>query len=214
MKTVRILVADDHEVVRQGLRRLLEARPEWEVCGEAETGREAVEKASQLKPDIVVLDYSMPGLNGAEATRQIVARIPRAEVLILTMHGSEDLIRGALEAGARAYVLKSDASRDLISAVQALIEHKAFLSSGASVPVLDGYLRGAQPSASQHVLTPREREILQLVAEGRSNKEIATTLKISTKTVEAHRANLMHKLGLTSVGALVRYAVRNQIIEP
>jgi len=161
-----------------------------------------------------VLDYSMPGLNGAEATRQIIQRVPRAEVLILTMHSSEDLIRGALEAGARAYVLKSDAGRDLISAVHALVEHKAFLSSGASGPVLDSYLRGAQPSASQHSLTPREREILQLVAEGRSNKEIATTLTISTKTVETHRANLMHKLGLTSVGALVRYAVRNQIIEP
>jgi DNA-binding NarL/FixJ family response regulator len=214
MKTVRILVADDHEVVRQGLRRLLEAGPGWEVCGEAGTGREAVEKASQLKPDVVVLDYSMPGLNGAEAARQIIQRVPRAEVLILTMHSSEDLIRGALEAGARAYVLKSDAGRDLISAVQALIEHKAFLSSGASGPVLDSYLRGAQPSASQQVLTPREREILQLVAEGRSNKEIATTLTISTKTVEAHRANLMRKLRLTSVGALVRYAVRNQIIEP
>ena len=214
MKTVRILLADDHEVVRQGLRRLLEARPGWEICGEAGTGREAVEKASQLKPDVVVLDYSMPGLNGAEAARQIIQRVPRAEVLILTMHSSEDLIRGALEAGARAYVLKSDAGRDLISAVHALVEHKAFLSSGASGPVLDSYLRGAQPSASQHSLTPREREILQLVAEGRSNKEIATTLTISTKTVETHRANLMHKLGLTSVGALVRYAVRNQIIEP
>ena len=212
--SITVLVVDDHEVVRQGLRRLLEARPGWEICGEAGTGREAVEKASELKPDVVVLDYSMPGLNGAEAARQIVQRVPRAEVLILTMHGSEDLIRGALEAGARAYVLKSDASRDLISAVQALTEHKAFLSSGASGPVLDSYLKGTERAASQQVLTPREREILQLVAEGRSNKEIATTLKISTKTVEAHRANLMHKLGLTSVGALVRYAVRNQIIEP
>ena len=214
MKTVRILVADDHEVVRQGLRRLLEAGPGWEVCGEAGTGREAVEKASQLKPDVVVLDYSMPGLNGAEAARQIIQRVPRAEVLILTMHSSEDLIRGALEAGARGYVLKSDAGRDLISAVHALIEHKAFLSSGASGPVLDSYLRGVPPSATQHALTPREREILQLVAEGRSNKEIAATLNISAKTVETHRANVMHKLGLTSVGALVRYAVRNQIIEP
>lgn len=214
MKPVRILVADDHEVVRQGLRRLLEAAPGWEVCGEAGTGREAVEKASQLKPNVVVLDYSMPGLNGAEATRQIIQRVPRAEVLILTMHSSEDLIRGALEAGARGYVLKSDAGRDLISAIQALIEHKAFLSSGASGPVLDSYLRGVAPSTPQQVLTPREREILQLVAEGRSNKEIGTTLNISTKTVETHRANMMHKLGLTSVGALVRYAVRNQIIEP
>jgi DNA-binding NarL/FixJ family response regulator len=214
MKTVRILVADDHEVVRQGLRRLLEGRPGWEICGEAGSGREAVEKAKQLKPDVVVLDYSMPGLNGAEATRQIIARVPRAEVLILTMHGSEELIRGALEAGARGYVLKSDASQDLISAVNALIEHKAFLSSGAAGPVLDRYLITPRTPTSQEALTPREREIVQLVAEGRSNKEIAVTLKISTKTVEAHRANMMHKLGLSSVSELVRFAIRNQIIEP
>jgi len=214
MKTVRILVADDHEVVRQGLRRLLEAQPGWEICGEAVTGRDAVEKAKQLKPDVVVLDYSMPGLNGAEATRQIIERVPRTEVLILTMHGAEQLIREALEAGARGYVLKSDASRDLISAVHALIEHKPFLSSSASGPVLDRYLGTPQTSASQQILTPREREIIQLVAEGKSNKEVAVTLKISTKTVEAHRANMMHKLGLSSVSELVRFAIRNQIIEP
>lgn len=214
MKTVRILVADDHEVVRQGLRRLLEARPGWEICGEAGTGREAVEKAKQLKPDVVVLDYSMPGLNGAEATRQILERVPRTEVLILTMHGAEQLIREALEAGARGYVLKSDASRDLISAVLALVEHKAFLSSSASGQVLDRYLRTPQTPTLQQVLTPREREIVQLVAEGKTNKEVAVTLKISTKTVEAHRANMMHKLGLSSVSELVRFAIRNQIIEP
>ena len=214
MNTVRILVADDHEVVRQGLRRLLEARPGWEICGEAATGREAVEKTKQLKPDIVVLDYSMPGLNGTEATRQIIEKVPRTEVLILTMHGSEQVIRGALEAGARGYVLKSDASRDLISAVHALSEHKAFLSSSASGVVLNKYLKIPQEPASQQALTPREREIVQLVTEGKSNKEIGVTLKISTKTVEAHRANMMHKLGLSSVSELVRFAIRNKIIEP
>jgi len=214
MKTVRILVADDHEVVRQGLRRLLESRPDWEICGEAGTGREAVEKAKQLKPDVVVLDYTMPGLNGAEATRQIVDKVPRAEVLILTMHGSEEMIRGALKAGARGYVLKSDASRDLIAAVHALVEHKSFLSPSASGPILDVYLSGAQPPGPQQVLTAREREILQLVAEGKTNKEIAATLQISPKTVEAHRANMMHKLGFSSVSELVRFAIRNQIIEP
>ncbi len=214
MKTVRILVADDHEIVRQGLRRLLEARSDWEICGEAATGREAVEKAKLLKPDIVVLDYSMPGLNGAEATRQIIEKLPRTEVLILTMHGSEQLIRVALEAGARGYVLKSDASRDLISAVHALSEHKAFLSSSASGAVVDSYLKTPQASASQEVLTAREREVVQLVAEGMSNKEIAVALSISTKTVEAHRANMMHKLSLSSVSELVRFAIRNNIIEP
>ncbi|MGO8735500.1 MAG: response regulator [Terriglobia bacterium] len=213
MKTVRILVADDHEVVRHGLRRLLEAQPGWEICGEAATGREAVDKAKRLKPDIVVLDYSMPALNGTEAARQIIKEVPRTEVLILTMHGSEQLIRGALEAGARGYALKSDASRDLISAVHALIEHKPFLSSSASGAVLDRYLKTPGEPTSQPTLTPREREIVQLVAEGRSNKEIAVSLEISTKTVEAHRANMMHKLGLSSVSDLVRFAIRNEIIE-
>ncbi len=213
MKTVRILVADDHEVVRYGLRRLLEAQPGWEICGEAATGREAVDKAKRLKPDIVVLDYSMPELNGTEAARQILKEVPRTEVLILTMHGSEQLIRGALEAGARGYALKSDASRDLISAVHALIEHKPFLSSSASGAVLDRFLKTPGEPTTQPTLTPREREIVQLVAEGRSNKEIAVSLEISTKTVEAHRANMMHKLGLSSVSDLVRFAIRNEIIE-
>jgi DNA-binding NarL/FixJ family response regulator len=214
MRTLRILVADDHEVVRQGLRRLLEAQPGWAVCGEAATGREAVEKAKQLKPDIVVLDYSMPGLNGSEAARQIIEAIPRAEVLILSMHGSEELIRGALEAGVRGYVLKSDASRDLISAVLALSEHKPFLSSSASGAVLGRLLGSPKQPGSLQALTPREREIIQLVAEGKSNKEVAVTLEISTKTVEAHRANMMRKVGVSSVSELVRFAIRNKIIEP
>jgi DNA-binding NarL/FixJ family response regulator len=155
----------------------------------------------------------MPELNGTEAARQIIKEVPRTEVLILTMHGSEQLIRGALEAGARGYALKSDASRDLISAVHALIEHKPFLSSSASGAVLDKYLKTPGEPTSQPTLTPREREIVQLVAEGRSNKEIAVSLEISTKTVEAHRANMMHKLGLSSVSDLVRFAIRNEIIE-
>ncbi len=213
-KPVRILIADDHEVVRQGLRRLLEARPGWEICAEAATGREAVEQARQLKPDIAVLDYSMPGLNGNEAARKIVEAAPRTEVLILTMYASEQLLRGALEAGARGYVLKSDASRDLISAVHALIEHKPFLSSSMSGAILDAYLKPLGEPGSKQVLTSREREIVQLVAEGKSSKEIALTLKISVKTVEAHRANMMHKLGLSSVSELVRFAIRSKIVEP
>jgi DNA-binding NarL/FixJ family response regulator len=155
----------------------------------------------------------MPELNGTEATRQITKQLPRTEVLILTMHGSEELIRAALEAGARGYALKSDASRDLISAVHALIQHKPFLSSSASGAVLDKYLKTPGEPTSQAALSPREREIVQLVAEGRSSKEIALALEISTKTVEAHRANMMHKLGLSSVSELVRFAIRNKIIE-
>jgi len=213
MKSARILVADDHEVVRQGLRRLLETQPGWEVCGEAASGREAVAKARQLKPDVAVLDFSMPELNGAEATRQIVKETPRTEVMILTMHDAEQLVREVLEAGAHGYVLKSDASRDLVAAVQALLAHKTFLSPAVSKVVVEGYLRGSEVETPADRLTPREREIVQLVAEGKSNKEIATALSISIKTVEAHRSHLMHKLNLSSVGELVRYAIRNKIVE-
>jgi len=213
MKTVRILVADDHEVVRQGLRRLLEAQPGWETCGEASTGREAVELAKRLKPDVVVLDFSMPGMNGTEAARQIIKELPRTEVLILTMHSSEPLVRGALEAGARGYVLKSDASRDLVAGVHALIAHKPFLSPGVSGIVLDRYLRRAEEEIPQDPLTAREREVLKLLAEGKSNKEVAAALEISVKTVEVHRANLMHKLNLSSLSDLVHYAIRNEIVE-
>jgi DNA-binding NarL/FixJ family response regulator len=213
MKGVRILVADDHEIVRQGLRRLLETQPGWEVCGEAASGREAVAKARQLKPDVAVLDFGMPELNGAEAARQILKETPRTEVLILTMHDAEQLVREVLQAGAHGYVLKSDASRDLVAAVQALLMHKTFLSPGVSRVVVEGYLRGSEVETRADRLTPREREIVQLIAEGKSNKEIASSLNISVKTVEAHRSHLMHKLNLSSVSEVVRYAIRNKIVE-
>jgi DNA-binding NarL/FixJ family response regulator len=218
MSKVKILVADDHDIVRQGLRALLESQSGWEVCAEAVTGREAVKKAEESKPDVVVMDISMPELNGLEATRLILKAVPQAEVLILTMHDSEELIREVLDAGARGYVLKSDAGRDLVAAVDALRQHKPFLTSRVSEMVLHGYLRGdtqsnkAEPARSR--LTQREREIVQLLAEGKSNKEIASTLGISVKTAETHRANIMNKLGLHSVTELVRYAVRNKIVEP
>jgi len=213
MKTARIMLADDHEVVRQGLRRLLESQPGWEICGEASNGREAVELAKRLRPDVVVLDFSMPGLNGTEAAREILKQLPRTEVLILTVHSSEPFVQGALEAGARGYVLKSDAGRDLVSGVHALIAHKAFLSPGISGMVLDRYMRSAEEETPRSLITSREREILKLLAEGKSNKEVAGVLDISVKTVEAHRANIMHKLNLTSLSDLVRYAVRNAIVE-
>jgi len=213
MKGARILVADDHEIVRHGMRRLLETQPGWEVCAEASSGREAVAKARQLKPDVAVLDFGMPELNGAEATRQILRESPRTEVMLLTMHDTEQLVREVLQAGARGYVLKSDASRDLVAAVQALLAHKTFLSPGVSKVVVEGYLRGSEVETPADRLTPREREIVQLVAEGKSNKEVSTALNISIKTVEAHRSHLMHKLNLSSVSALVRYAIRNKIVE-
>jgi DNA-binding NarL/FixJ family response regulator len=213
--TARILLVDDHEIIRKGLRSVLETRKDWEIVGEADTGREAVKQVEKLRPDVVVMDISMPELNGLEAVRQIVKIAPRTEVLVLTMHESEDLVREVLEAGARGYLLKSDASRQLVSAIDALRVHKPFLTSKVNEVVLMGYL-GGQPlkgETSGGRLTPREREIVQLLAEGMTNKEVAATLNISVKTAETHRTNVMRKLDLHSVSELVRYAVRNHIIE-
>jgi len=211
---LRILVADDHHVVRTGLRTLLETESDWEVCGEATNGREALEKVKQLKPDVAVLDISMPLLNGIEATRQIRKLSPNTEVLILTMHDSESLIQEVIEAGARGYILKDDADRSLIAAVKSLQQHKPYLSARVA-EVFSKTLLGpdSDSAADRRRLTPREREILQLLAEGKSNKEIANILGISVKTAETHRANIMLKLDFHSITELVRYAVRNKIIE-
>ena len=213
--TARILLVDDHEIIRKGLRSILEPRKDWVIVGEATTGREAVKKVEELKPDVVVMDISMPELNGLEAVRQIVRLVPRTEVLVLTMHESEDLVREVLEAGARGYLLKSDAARQLISAIETLRLHKPFLTSRVNEVVLTGYLGGKplKGETSGGKLTPREREIVQLLAEGMTNKEVATTLHISVKTAETHRTNIMRKLDIHSVSELVRYAVRNHIIE-
>jgi DNA-binding NarL/FixJ family response regulator len=214
---VRILIADDHHVVRTGLRALLESKASWQVCAEATNGREAVEQAGQLKPDVAVLDIGMPLLNGVEATRQIRKLSPHTEILILTMHDSELLVQEVLEAGAHGYILKDDADRNLIAAVDALRRHKPFLSPRVS----DAVSKAVQPSgegfARQRVtrsrLTPREREIVQLLAEGKSNKEVAVVLGISVKTAETHRANIMLKLNFHSITELVRYALRNKMID-
>src|SRR5271165_36589 len=172
---VRILVADDHEIVRRGLRALLDAQPNWEVVGEAVSGREAVDLAKQLTPDIAIIDVGMPELNGLEATRQILKALPQTEVLILTMHESEQIVREVLDAGARGYVLKSDAGKDLVAAVEALCQHRTFFSSKVSEMMLHTYLRHSDraetPEVSRSRLTTREREIVQLLAEGKSNKE-------------------------------------------
>jgi len=218
MTPIRILMADDHEVIRRGLRALLEAHDGWEVSAEAAHGREAVEKALKTKPHVVILDLSMPELNGLEAARQILKALPETEVLILTLHESEQWVRDVLEAGAHGYLLKSDAARDLVTAVESLSQRRPFFTSKVGRKVLDGYLKagraksGPQESASG-TLTVRERHIAQLLAEGKSSKEVAATLGVSTKTVETHRANLMHKLGCHSLADLVHYAVRNRIID-
>jgi DNA-binding NarL/FixJ family response regulator len=215
--TLRILVVDDHAVVRRGVRSLLESQEGWEVCGEATTGREAVEQSRSLRPDVVVMDLSLPELNGLDATRQILKEAPDTEVLVLTMHQSEQLAHDVLQAGARGYVLKADADENLIAAVDSLRQHKPFLTATVTEFVLDDYLRRgdeAQNNLGRDPVTTREREIVQLVAEGRSNKEVAATLGISVKTIEAHRGNIMRKLHLRSVSDLVRYAIRNKIVEP
>jgi len=195
--SLRILVVDDHAVVRRGVRSLLESHKGWEVCGEATTGRDAVEQSRRLRPDVVVMDLSLPGLNGLDATRQILKDAPDTEVLVLTMHRSEELARDVLQAGARGYVLKSDADANLIMAVDSLRQHKPFLTPTVTEFVLDDYVRrgDAQDDLTPVALTSREREILQLVAEGQSNKAAAAALGISVKTIEAHRANIMRKRG-------------------
>jgi len=214
--TLRILVVDDHAVVRRGVRSLLESHEGWEVCGEATTGRDAVAEALRLRPDVVVMDVSLPELNGLDATRQILKTAPNTEVLVLTMHYSEEVARDVLQAGARAYVLKSDADENLIAAIESLAQHTPFLTPTVRKLVLDDYLRrgGSEESHALAAATRREREVIQLLAEGRSNKEAAATLGISVKTIEAHRANIMRKLGLHSLSDLVRYAIRNKIVLP
>ena len=212
---LRILIADDHEVARKGIRSILEGHPGWEVCSEASDGREAVELASQSTPDVLLLDIGMPNLNGLDAARQILAFMPEARILILTIHDSEQVVREVLAAGARGFLLKSDAGRDLVAAVEALQNRRTFFTSKVAQMMLDGYLRPQQErdSFDQHVLTPREREVIQLVAEGKTTKEIATTLSLSVKTAETHRTNLMRKLDLHSIADLTLYAVRNGIVQ-
>jgi DNA-binding NarL/FixJ family response regulator len=209
---IRILLADDHDIMRRGLRDILNTYEGWEVCGEASNGRDAVRMAEELRPDIVVLDLSMPGLNGIEACRVIKKTLSNTEVLIYTLHETEQLIRKALTAGARGFVLKSDAEVKLVEAIDALSRHKPFLNSKASETLLESFIKNADESEEDSVLTSREREIVQLLTEGRTNKEVASILSISVRTVEAHRAAIMNKLGINSLAELVHYAIRNNII--
>jgi len=217
MKALRILIADDHDLIRRGIRTLLQNRAGWEICGEAHTGREAVSMTQEMKPDIVILDVTMPDLNGMEACRRIRKLSPTTEVLILSVHYSDQLIREIVEAGARGYIVKSDSDRDLIIAVETLANHKPFFTPRATEVILSNFNAGGSrveiPENMHDRLTSREREIVQLLAEGKSSKEVAASLNISVKTAETHRANIMRKLQLHTVSELVRYAVRNQIIE-
>ena len=218
MKPLRILVADDHQLFRNGVRALLQSHANWEICGEASTGFEAVAQAKELLPDVVILDIGMPDLNGADAARRIRMASNNTEILILSVHYSDQLIREIIDAGANGYVLKTDSDRDLLIAIEALARHKQFFTSKATEVIeSETSSSGAakkSPQPFRDRVTSREREIIQLLCEGKKNKEIASLLSISIKTVETHRSNVMRKLEVHNTSELVRYAVRNQIIEP
>lgn len=216
---LRILVADDHDLMRRGLRNMLEGHPGWEICGEAHTGTEAVSKTKELKPQVVILDISMPEMDGLEAARQIRKHAPKTEILVLSMHYSDQLIREILEVGIRGYVVKSDSDRDLVLAVEALANHRPFFTPHATELMLTNLTTSPASITNgtetlKDRLTAREREIIRLISEGHSSKQVATTLGISVKTADTHRANIMRKLQVHTVSELVRYALRNQIIEP
>lgn len=217
MKRTRILLADDHAVLRSGIRMLVESEWGWEVCGEASTGREAVSMSLKLKPDVIVLDIGMPELNGLDATRQIKRDRPETAVLIFSSHESEQLVRDVFDAGARGYLLKNDAPQHLVAAVKTLLTGKPYFSARISETIFAAYLKAGQPGAapaeSAHRLSPREREIVQLLCEGSTNKEVAAQLGVSAATIETHRKNIMQKLDLKAFSQLVVYAIRNQIIE-
>ncbi|HMK28480.1 MAG TPA: response regulator transcription factor [Terriglobales bacterium] len=215
MRKIRILLADDHKLMRGGLRLLIDQQPDMMVVGEADDGRQAVALASSLKPDVAVLDIGMPNLNGIEAANQIAQAEPAPALVMLSMHSDESYVLRALRAGARGYLLKDSAESDLIRAVHAVSEGKSFFSPAVSRVLLDDYMRKLERSGAEdsyELLTPREREILQLVAEGKSNKDVANRLNLSVYTVETHRANIMQKLNLRGVPELILYAVRKRII--
>src|ERR1700730_2038903 len=215
---LRILIADDHDVMREGTRAVIERQPGWEVCGVAATGGEAVEKAFALKPDIVVMDMTMPKLNGLDAAVQIKRRLPQTEIVIFTAHQTDEVILAVFEAGAKSFIFKSDDQQFLVDAIQSLSQHRPFVTDKVSKVLFAEFLNRSEdkPDAAQTSkrLTAREREIVQLLAQGRSNKEIAGALGISVRTAENHRASVLSKLSLDSLADLVRYAIRNNIVEP
>lgn len=212
---LRILIADDHELIRLGVRQILRAQRGWSVIGEAANGREAVEKSTQLKPDVVIVDVSMPDLNGLDATRKIREAAPKTQVLVLTMHESDQMVRKVLEAGARGYVLKSDLASHLPKAVKSVAQGKTYLTPKVSQIVLEALFNSPgeakRTKQTQTRPTPRETQIIRLLAEGKSNKEIATALEIAVRTVETHRAKILSKLGFHSLADLIHYAIRHGI---
>lgn len=213
---MRILIADDHEVVREGMRALIEHEPGWEVCGIATNGQEAVDIAKKLKPEVVVLDMTMPELDGLEALRQIKRALPNTEVMVFSAHHSEEVIEQLFDAGAKSYIQKSDAAQYVVAAIKSLAQHKPFFTPEISQILFAKFLSvgpAKKQAGQEHTLTDRERDVVRLLAQGLSNKEVATALGVSVRTAETHRATLMRKLKLDSLAALVRYAIRNNIID-
>lgn len=215
MCAARILIADDHDIVRKGLRALVQEEPSWQVVADVQDGRSAVVKTQELKPDIAILDIAMPSLNGLDATKQIMKVNPDTKVLILTMHDSELLIQNVLNAGARGYLMKTDAGRDLVVAIRALLLGQTFFTQRVAQIVLDTFTGKKTTTTEGEIqsLTAKEREVVQLLAEGKSSKEAADVLHVSTKTLETHRSNIMRKLGCHSVTDVVRYAIRNHLAQ-
>lgn len=216
-REIRLMIADDHTIVRQGLKKLIEEEDGLEVVGEAVDGRDAVSKALDLMPDIIIMDLSMPGLHGLEATRQIIKRLPKAKVLILSMHKNDAYVQQALRAGASGYILKDSASEEVLGAIRSVSRGDSFLSPAISRVVIDDYLRLCAPGGGTRSLydklTVREREIFQLLAEGNKNQQIADQLHVSVKTVETHRAHIMDKLNLNNIAELVKYAIEIGIVQ-
>jgi len=213
MSSLRILIADDHEIVRKGLRSLLESHAGWQVCGEAADGWEAVRQAEELNPDIIALDIGMPNLNGLDAGRRILDSNPNAKILFLTIYDTDQAARTAVQMGAMGLILKSDAARELLVAVEAIERNTTYYSPQVLPEGFGSGLRGSRRSLNKATLTPRENQVIQLLAEGKSSKEVAGILNLSVKTAETHRSNIMNKLGLHSVSELVLYAVRNNIVQ-
>jgi DNA-binding NarL/FixJ family response regulator len=209
----RILIADDHEVVRSGLRAIIETRPEWIVSGEATNGQQAVALTLETRSDVVIVDYSMPLMNGLEVSRRLKSLQPRTEVLILTMHENEELLTEVILAGVRGFLFKSDARKHLISAIEALLDGRPYFTSVLMEKLLLDYQNNKQ-NRLDTLLTPREQSVVQLIAEGHTNRSIGTVLKLSVKTVETHRASAMRKLGMSSTAELVRYAIRKKLVSP
>lgn len=220
MKALQVLIADDHEALCEGVRRIVDGEPDMEVCGTVRSGRDAVAQAETLRPDVVLLDIGMPELNGLDAARQIRRLLPQTEVLIFTAHEKDELIKEAFEAGAKSYILKSEETPHLLEAVRSLGQHKPFFTNRISQIIFARFFAQSDPPGLNHKpssrddrLSRREREVVQLLAEGKTNKDVATTLGISVRTAETHRAGIMQKLGVHSLAGLVRYAIRNHIIE-